>query len=217
MAEALKLFWANFSDFMAWNLSLAIIPCVLSFILFAKRSPKRLPVNPIWWFGLATFILFLPNAPYIITDIIHFVDDVREPNVSDNGVIFVLIPQYIAFILLGFQCHVLSVINLIKYFSWLKLIKNTTCLEVGINFICAIGVYLGRFNRLNSWDLFTKPKNVIIDTIHNFANPNFLFGTILFFIIFTGLYYIFKWINLAISFYWNNHLHQSTTELPRHN
>ena len=208
MTEALELFWENFSHFMAWNLFLAIIPCVLSFILFAKRSPKRLPSNPIWWLGLVTFILFLPNAPYIITDIIHFVDDVREPNVSDNGIIFILIPQYIAFILLGFQCHVLSIMKLIKYLGWLKLIKNTTWLEIGLNFICALGVYLGRFNRLNSWDLFTNPINVIRDAIHNFANPSFLFGTILFFIIFTGLYYIFKWINISLVFYWQNRSNQ---------
>jgi uncharacterized membrane protein len=208
MAEALRLFLSNFSDFMAWNLFLAIIPLGLSFILFAKRSPKRLPVNPIWWFGLITFILFLPNAPYIITDIIHFVDNVRESNVSDNGVIFVLIPQYIVFILLGFQCHVLSIMKLTKYFSWLKLIKNTTWLEISMNFICAFGVYLGRFNRLNSWDLFTNPKNVIRDAIYNFANPNFLFGTILFFVIFTGLYYIFKWINISLVFYWQNRSNQ---------
>ena len=208
MTAAVELFWGNLSGFMSWNLFLAIIPYALSFILFAKRSPKRLPLNPIWWFGVAIFILFLPNAPYIITDIIHFVDDVRVPNVSDNGVIFVLIPQYIVFILLGFQCYVASVMKLIKYLSWLKIIKNTTWLEVSMNFICAFGVYLGRFNRLNSWDLFTNPLNVIRNTIYNFASPNFLFGTILFFITFTGLYYIFKWINISLVFYWQNRSNQ---------
>ncbi|PZV17397.1 MAG: DUF1361 domain-containing protein [Pseudanabaena sp.] len=204
MTGALELFWGNISSFMTWNLFLAIIPCALSFILFSKQSPKRLPSNPIWWFGLVIFILFLPNAPYIITDIIHFVDNVRATDVSDNGVIFVLIPQYIVFILLGFQCYVVSVLKLIKYLSWLRLIKNTTWLEVGINFICAIGVYWGRFNRLNSWDVFTNLKNVIRDAIHTFTSPNFFVGTILFFITFTGLYYIFKWINISLFFYWQN-------------
>ena len=74
MTEAFEYFVGNF-QWMGWNLFLAIIPCVLSFILFARRSPRRLSKNPIWWFGLAVFILFLPNAPYIITDIIHFVDN----------------------------------------------------------------------------------------------------------------------------------------------
>jgi len=205
MAVALELFWRNIEGFMTWNLFLAIIPCVLSFILFAKRSPKRLPVNPMWWFGLVAFILFLPNAPYIITDIIHFVSDSRTPDVSDNGIIFILIPQYIVFLLLGFQCYALSLIKLIQYLGWLKLVKNTVWIEISINFICAIGVYLGRFNRLNSWYVITHPVQVIRETIGNFADPSFFLGTIIFFIVFTGLYYIFKWINIAIAFYWHNH------------
>ena len=210
MAAALELFWQNLEGFMTWNLFLAMIPCVLSFMLFAKRSPRRLPINPLWWFGLAIFILFLPNAPYVITDIIHFVRDMRA-DVSDNGLIFVLIPQYIVFILLGFQCYVISLIKLVQYVDWLKLTRKITLLEVSINFICAIGVYWGRFNRLNSWDVFTNPQSVIQDAIRNLGNPNFFLGTVIFFIIFTSLYYIFKWVNLAISFYWYNHSKQAAT------
>ena len=207
MREAFELFAHNLR-WMGWNLFLAIIPCVLSFMLFAKRSPKRLSTNPIWWLGFASFILFLPNAPYIITDIIHFVDESRETNVSDHGVIFVLIPQYILFLVLGFQCYVLSMIKLIQYLRWLNLIKNVTWLEIGCNLICAIGVYLGRVNRLNSWDVLTQTGRVIIHTISNFTNPSFFLVTTIFFIVFTSLYYIFKWINIAIVFYWQNHANQ---------
>lgn len=203
MTEAFEQFLGNFR-WMGWNLFLAIIPCLLSFILFAKRSPKRLPKNIMWWAGLILFILFLPNAPYIITDIIHFVSDSRSPEISPNGVIFVLIPQYTVFLLVGYECYVLSMIKLTQYLDWLKLIKNTTWLELSINFICAIGVYWGRFNRLNSWDVFTQPHRVLETAISNLANPSFFFGTILFFVIFTSLYYAFKWINLAIAFYWHN-------------
>ena len=210
MTEAFEYFVGNF-QWMGWNLFLAIIPCVLSLILFVRRSPRRLSKNPIWWFGLAVFILFLPNAPYIITDIIHFVDNARSLEISPNGVIFVLIPQYTIFLLLGFQCYVISMMKLMQYLVWLKLIKNTTWLEIAMNFICAIGVYWGRVNRLNSWDVFTQPRQVIREAISNLYNPNFFFGTILFFIIFTSLYYIFKWINLAIAFYWNNRSNQVST------
>ncbi len=214
MTAAFEQFLDNFR-WMGWNLFLAIIPCVLSFILFgkrfAKRSPKQLPQNLIWWLGLAIFILFLPNAPYILTDIIHFVDDSRSPEISPNGVIFVLIPQYIVLLLLGFQCYVLSIIHLTEYLGRLKLIKNAAWLEVSINLICAIGVYWGRVNRLNSWHVLTQPRRLIHDAIDNLDNPNFFFGTILFFTIFTGFYYIFKWINLAISFYWHNRPNQIST------
>ena len=211
MTEAFEQFFFNFR-WMGWNLFLAIIPCVLSFILFnkrlARRSPKQLGKALIWWCGLASFVLFLPNAPYILTDIIHFVDNSRSPEISANGIIFVLIPQYVVFLLLGFQCYVLSIIKLLQYLTSLKLTKNTVWIEIGINFICAIAVYWGRFNRLNSWDVFTQPSFVIHHAINNLTNPNFFFGTMLFFVIFTSLYYIFKWINLAIAFYWQSRPNQ---------
>lgn len=211
MTEAFERFFENLDNWMAWNLFLSTIPCALSFILFAKRSPKQLPQNILWWLGLAVFILFLPNAPYTLTDIIHFVRDIRDPDISNNGIIFVLIPQYIVFFLLGFQCYVLSIIKLIKYLSWIKLIKNTTWIEISVNCICAIGVYWGRVNRLNSWHVLTQPRRVIVDAISNFQNPNFFLGVTLFFVIFTSLYYIFKWINLALSFYWHSRTNQVST------
>jgi uncharacterized membrane protein len=65
--------------------------------------------------------------------------------------------------------------------------------------------------RLNSWDVFTNPQIVIQDAIRNLGNPNFFLGTVIFFIIFTSLYYIFKWVNLAIAFYWYNHSKQAAT------
>lgn len=211
MTESFEQLSENF-HWMGWNLFLAIIPCGLSFILFSKsstkRSPKRISHNPIWWLGLALFVLFLPNAPYIITDIIHFVDDVRSLDVSTNGVIFILIPQYTIFLLLGYQCYVLSMINFTQYLSRLKLIRNTNWLEISMNLICAIGVYWGRFNRLNSWDVFTQPQFVIRQALSNLTTPNFFIATTLFFVIFTSLYYICKWINLALIFYWYNRSHQ---------
>jgi uncharacterized membrane protein len=208
MTESMTQFIHNLR-WMGWNLFLAFIPLVLSLILFAKRSPK-LHRHPFWWFSLGILILFLPNAPYILTDIIHFVSDVRLPNVTENGIIFILIPQYTAFLLLGFQCYVISLMRLTDYLIKQKFINNAIPLELVIHFLCAIGVYWGRFNRLNSWDVFTQPKLVIQDGIANFLNPNFYVGTFLFFIIFTLLYYICKLINQAIAFYWQNRLTQSS-------
>ncbi|MDX2255105.1 MAG: DUF1361 domain-containing protein [Pseudanabaenaceae cyanobacterium bins.39] len=224
MTDTFEQFIANFR-WMSWNLFLAMIPCILSFCLFGnmfvhefsknqriinKSSPRRggiiassryLTKNPLWWFGLAIFILFLPNAPYIVTDIIHFVNDVRSPFVSDRGIIFLLIPQYTVFILLGFQCYVISVMQLTQYFSRHPLFGNTFILENIIHLLCAIGVYWGRFNRLNSWDVFTNPAFVFREALQNLATPNFFWGTGLFLLTFIALYYVTKLINQAIASY----------------
>jgi len=203
MTEAVAHFLGNFR-WMGWNLFLAIIPLALSYILFAERSPKRLSKNPFWWMGLGLFILFLPNAPYIITDIIHFVDDSRALDISSNGIIFILIPQYVAFLLAGFQCYVLSMMNLGNYLTKIRLIKNPLGIEIAITFICAIAVYWGRVNRLNSWDVFTQPQFVVKEAVNNLESPSFFFGTILFFMTFSSFYFFFKWLNIAIAFYLQN-------------
>src|SRR5581483_11103123 len=55
-------------DFLAWNLVLAAIPLGLAVSIdhLLDRSERRasLALMPFW-------ILFLPNAPYIVTDFVH--------------------------------------------------------------------------------------------------------------------------------------------------
>src|SRR6478736_5332776 len=50
---------------MSWNLLLAAIPMLLAVLLFHR--PRRHSV--LWWGGVAAFVLFLPNAPYVVTDL----------------------------------------------------------------------------------------------------------------------------------------------------
>ena len=54
--------------FLIWNLFLALIPFGLSTMLGAARGPLKarilLPVGAAW-------LLFFPNAPYILTDLFH--------------------------------------------------------------------------------------------------------------------------------------------------
>jgi len=212
MSPALELFFHNFG-WMGWNLFLAVIPLGLSFILFRvnrsnRNSPQKLRqklwLRVVWSLGLIPFILFLPNAAYIVTDIIHFVSDARDPELTQNGIIFIIIPQYIVFLILGFQCHVFSLINVGYYLRHKNTIKQLIPVELFLNLLCAWGVYLGRFNRLNSWHLFTKPDQLFEDVIRNLDEGHFLFGTTLFFIVITLLYYPFKWINLSVMSKWRS-------------
>jgi uncharacterized membrane protein len=95
---------------IAWNLFLAVIPLVLSVWLF--RIAERRSI--FWWLIFAIFVAFLPNAPYILTDIIHYVKIARL-DVPESVVIFTLTPQYFLFLLSGLQCYVMSLLNLGYY------------------------------------------------------------------------------------------------------
>ena len=56
------------------NLFLAFVPVALAPFVFRHRGER----TPLWWTGLALFVLFLPNAPYVITDLVHLDGDVRS-------------------------------------------------------------------------------------------------------------------------------------------
>jgi uncharacterized membrane protein len=113
-----------------------------------------------WWLGLCLFILILPNAPYILTDIIHFYDAVRTID-SAWTITLVIVPIYILFIGTGWFAYVFSLVNLRKYLTKCQLDRYTQLAEITIHLLCAIGIYIGRFIRLNSWDIVTQPKELL--------------------------------------------------------
>ena len=56
--------------YLVWNLFLAWVPLffALTAVCLAHTRPQRR-----WWFfsAAAAWLLFLPNAPYIFTDLVH--------------------------------------------------------------------------------------------------------------------------------------------------
>ncbi|WP_242032758.1 DUF1361 domain-containing protein [Oscillatoria sp. FACHB-1406] len=182
---------------MLWNSFLAYIPLALSIWLFRLRQPRSV----LWWLGFVVFVAFLPNAPYVLTDIIHLVDIIRD-GYPLWVVTLVLIPQYILFIGAGFEAYVLSIINLGYYLHRHKLGQWTLLVELSLHALSALGIYLGRFKRFNSWDIVTKPKVLAKTTIEHLADKEPLLVMFLTFIILTILYWIMKQITLSLIFRW---------------
>ncbi len=200
MFIAWEIFVSNLR-WMSWNLFLAVIPLALSLVLFKPQQPiPKNWTNLVWWLGVLVFILFLPNAAYITTDIIHLVDDIREPDISGKGLLLLIFPQYFCFMAAGFQCYFLSLTKLSDYLRRQNMITPGIWFELGINLLCAVGVYLGRFNRLNSWNVVTKPLtllNTIAENLGRLNLPHFLFFTLLFFGVTSALFYLFKRVGLS--------------------
>ena len=147
--------WARNADFMGWNLTLAFVPAVFGPFLFRRRT-----TSPLWWVGLLVFLAFLPNAPYVLSDVIHLADDVRATR-SDTVVVAGVLPQYAAFFLAGLLAYVVALGELTRWLAargWDRL--RTFGVELAVHAACAVGVYLGRVPRFNSWDLVTRPDAV---------------------------------------------------------
>jgi uncharacterized membrane protein len=145
-----------------WNLFLAFIPLLLSFYLFRPPAMR----NILWWTLLLIFIAFLPNAPYILTDSIHIIE-LSQENYPNWSIILILIPQYILFICLGFEAYVISLVKLELYLTNFIAQKYLILVNAIAHSLCIVGVYLGRFERFNSWDFVTKPGIVLVTTLQD--------------------------------------------------
>lgn len=182
------------SGWILWNLFLAFIPLALSVWLF--RSPRR-SRSILWWIAFLVFIAFLPNAPYLLTDIIHLIRATRS-DYSVWIITLVILPPHLIAIIAGLEAYVISVINLGYYLHRQGVSKYIVWAELMTHALCAIGVYLGRFKRFNSWDFVTQPDDVVRSVIDDLTSKRPVLVIIVTFIILTVLYWLMKQITLAL-------------------
>jgi uncharacterized membrane protein len=138
---------------MGWNVVLALIPFVLARFLFGHRP------RPAWllWSGGAVFVAFLPNAPYVLTDILHVPDDMALTHDSPWLAAAVL-AQYACLIGVGFVSYVLSLVRLERWLAEHGLSRGAVLgIDLSLHALCAVGILLGRVFRFNSWDVVTEP------------------------------------------------------------
>jgi uncharacterized membrane protein len=127
---------------MYWNLTLAAVPLVLALVLFRRRARTTV----LWWVGLAAFVLFLPNAPYVLTDVKHYAWDVyvhgRASAVAHYALLFAA--GLSAYVLAMWRCNRFLIARGARPLA-LLVVDALACA------ICSVGVYLGRVGRFNSW------------------------------------------------------------------
>ncbi|MCC6288119.1 MAG: DUF1361 domain-containing protein [Chitinophagaceae bacterium] len=145
---------------LVWNMFLAFIPFVLSITLLKKMNSSRLTQ----YLLLATWLVFFPNAPYIITDFVHLDHTPPVPFWYDLVIIF-----WAAWngLILGF----VSLLNIEK-FLLTKFGKRQVNVMVYLSLVlCAFGVYAGRYLRWNSWDVVANPHEIYRDVKYIALNP----------------------------------------------
>jgi uncharacterized membrane protein len=144
---------------MSWNLILAVIPLILAARLFRHPLPEQVG-RMWWWIGVGAFVAFLPNAPYVLTDLIHLSDDVPAAT-TPWRMAFAVVPQYVLFCAIGFGSYVVSLVWLVRFVrmrGWT--VAQARTLEFTLHLLSATGVYLGRFVRFNTWDVLARPTDV---------------------------------------------------------
>jgi len=141
---------------MTWNLVLAAVPALLAPFVFRHRGPRSAG----WWLGLAVVLLFLPNAPYVLTDLVHLRGDVVLAD-SDLDVVAGVLPAYALFIAAGFACYAAVISEGRRFLEDEGLAAWRPLAEVAVHAVCAVGVVLGRVARLNSWEPVSEPVGTL--------------------------------------------------------
>ncbi len=147
--------------------------------------------------AMVLFLTFLPNAPYVLTDIIHLFEAIRA-NAPETVVIVALIPLYVLFMLVGFGAYVVSlhsVDSLLKQAGWKR---YSRLVEWSLHFASAFGVYLGRFIRFNSWDLATNPESVLQTSLSLSSSRAALSIILISALIIALLYKIYRRVGIAL-------------------
>lgn len=134
--------------YLVWNLTLAWIPMLLAILLVVAYRLRR-PAFELVALG-AAWLLFFPNAPYVVTDFIHLGDRHR---LYDTIVLGSFAMTGLA---LGFAS--LLLVQLVVTRAAGALLGWATA--VGSLFFASVGVYLGRVVRLNSWDAVQRPHRL---------------------------------------------------------
>lgn len=171
-------------SFYFWNIFLAIVPFVFSYKLSKCEKINRTAV-----LLFVCWLLFFPNAFYIVTDIFHFKERKSAPKWFDLVLVFSAAYN-------GLLLGIVSLLQVEKYLSLVLSAKLKTFAITAILLLNSYGIYIGRFLRFNSWDVVTNPDDVLFTTAHYFIKPwqhIYAWGFIvLFTMLFSIVYITFK-------------------------
>ncbi len=152
--DLIRLRGASTFLFLVWNLFLAWIPYGIA--LFLEGSYRYFQSRWIIGLMLISWLLFFPNAPYILTDLLHLRSRAPIPYWYD---LMLLISFAWTGLLLGFlSLYEVQVFFRRRFNNWVSWSVSFSAIV-----LCAFGIYLGRFLRWNSWDILTNPQGLFQD------------------------------------------------------
>lgn len=150
---------------LIWNLFLAWIPFVLAYAAHAISWRRNwlyfvIPVIAFLW------LIFFPNAPYMLTDL---QDLARDRGGS---------PLWYDVIIVGWSSWTGMLLGIISLYLMQDIISRRFSRVTGWVFVFAIstassfGMYVGRFVRLNSWDILQNPAETTMEILGLVIDPS---------------------------------------------
>jgi uncharacterized membrane protein len=148
--------------FLVWNLFLAFVPYFLSYSLTLRPAW----MESSWKFTtvFTTWLLFVPNSFYMLTDLFHLYDSFSVPRWYDLLLI-------LSFAWNALLMGILSVRHIEKIMEARWLYRFDWLFVYPIMLLNALGIYIGRYLRFNSWDVISNPFQLIADMMHIVLHP----------------------------------------------
>jgi len=185
----IRIQYSEAVDFsMDWNLFLSWIPLLIAYAarVHSRAFPGRRLVTALLSF---VWLLFFPNAPYMITDLIHLSVDYGS-NLTWHDTI-----------MLFYYAQVSLINGLISLYwihhAWLTVFGNKigNILLIFSLPLAGYGIYLGRIERWNSWDILRNPVELLNAVVTSISEKTailltFEFGLLL------GMLYLVLWVLL---------------------
>ena len=151
--------------FLIWNLFLAWIPFIIAYLTYTVSINRKwiyvvIPVAAFFW------LIFFPNAPYILTDFQHLAGTWRG------------VPVWYDVMLLIWFAFTGLLLGMVSLFLMQEIIRREFGRWVGWAFVALVtglssaGIYMGRFLRWNSWDILRNPAGLAIYTFERMLNPS---------------------------------------------
>jgi uncharacterized membrane protein len=143
--------------YLIWNLFLAWLP--LLFCLAAVRVARSEPGSRWKFWTLATaWLLFLPNAPYVFTDLIHL-----GPRSRGHF--------WVDLVLIVLCAWTASVLGFLSLYVMQSIVRRRRGVLISWAFVAVVsgltglGIYIGRFLRWNTWDVLVNPFGLASDIL----------------------------------------------------
>jgi uncharacterized membrane protein len=148
-----------------WNLFLAWIPFILAYTAHAISWRRVwlylvIPVIALLW------LIFFPNAPYMLTDLQHLAQ------------ISYTAPLWYDVIIVVWYSWTAMLLGIVSLYLMQDIVIRTFGRFIGWSFVFIIsalssfGVYIGRFVRLNSWDILQNPKETAFSILGLIIDPS---------------------------------------------
>jgi uncharacterized membrane protein len=178
--------------FLIWNLFLAWIPFMIAYFTYTLTLNRKwisigIPIAAFFW------LIFFPNAPYILTDFQHLAYPSGD------------LPVWYDVMMLIWFAFTGLLLGMVSLFLMQEIVRREFGRWVGWTFVAVVtsltsaGVYMGRFLRWNSWDILSHPTNLFSYTVERAQDPSLQA------IGFTGLFATF-FLFLYITLYTFGHL-----------